>query len=223
MSVKPGSKRVLVVAAHSDDEVLGVGGTITRHILCDDSVTVAIAADCRTARPGHREPPALHPASIETSNILGTTLRFLGFPGMSLADGPELGLTCAVEAVIHEVKPDTVYTHHPSDPNSDHRAVAAAVMVATRPIGPEAPRRVFCFETPSSTEWCWQPTFAPNFFVDVTATFDKKLLAMACFTAELRPPPHPRGIEALRARAAYWGQVAGVTCAEPFVLVRGVW
>lgn len=213
--------KVGILVAHSDDEVLGVGGTAAWHVARGDEVLVAIAADCRTARPGYTEPPSLLPAALEAALVLGTDGRFLGFRGMTLGDGPELALNRSVEQVIREWRPDVVYTHHQSDPNSDHRAVARAVMVATRPIG-AAPSRVLCFETPSSTEWHWGGDFRPNYFVDITGTIDRKLKAMACYAAELRAAPHPRRLEALLARAAYWGQVAGCHYAEPFMLVREI-
>ena len=98
-------------------------------------------------------------------------------------------------------------------------------MVACRPIGDRYPRRVLCFETPSSSEWSSPDpslVFAPNHFVDVSTTIDRKLEAMARYKTELRPAPHPRSLESLRARAQYWGQIVSVAYAEPFVVVRDV-
>ncbi len=212
--------KVMVFAAHADDEVLGVGGTIARHDAARDEVVVVITGDCRSARVDLV--PSLPIEAQHAAAILGHGVRFLGFRAMTLADGPELLLTQRIEALLREARPDVVYTHHPADPNTDHRAVARSVMVATRPIGPDAPNRILCFETPSSTDWYWGGGFVPNVFVDITNTLDRKLAAMACYETELRPPPHPRGIEALRTRAAYWGQVAGCMYAEPFVLAREV-
>jgi LmbE family N-acetylglucosaminyl deacetylase len=103
--------------------------------------------------------------------------------------------------------------------------VSEAVMVACRPVSAAAPRRLYCFETPSSTEWSPPDLalqFLPNTFVDVAATLERKLQAMACYASEVRPHPHPRALESLRARAAVWGQHAGLAFAEPFCLVRGI-
>ena len=75
------------------------------------------------------------------------------------------------------------------------------------------------------TEWSWpdvNAAFVPNHFVDVSATIDRKLAAMACYTSEVRPAPHPRFIDALRSRAAYWGQVVTRPYAEAFVVGRQV-
>ena len=98
-------------------------------------------------------------------------------------------------------------------------------MVACRPVGDAYPRSVYLFETPSSTEWSWPDpasAFIPQHFVDVTAALERKLAAMACYTSELRPAPHPRSLAALRSRAAYWGQIIGRAYAEAFVVARHV-
>lgn len=209
--------KILVVAAHPDDELLGCGGTVARHVAQGDGVSVIIAADCMSARQGGEA--HLPDAAIRAARILGTEIRFLGLRGMTLS--PDLALNRLIDGAVREARPDVVYTHHAGDPNSDHRAVALATMIATRPMG-EFPRRVLSLETPSSTEWGWAQDFRPTYFVDVTETIDRKLEAMACYGAELRPLPHPRGLEALRTRAAYWGQVAGCAYAEPFMLMREV-
>ena len=211
---------VLLVVAHPDDEVLGVGGTAARHVAAGDNVVAYIAADCMSARVGGE--PRLPDAALEAAKVIGLTLRFGGFGGMTLATLRDTVRNRAVEDAVRELRPEVVYTHHLGDPNSDHRAMAAATMIATRPICDGAPARVLCFETPSSTEWGWESRFEPNVFIDVTATIGCKLNAMACYDAELRQPPHPRSLESLRDRAAYWGQIAGVRYAEPFALMREI-
>lgn len=216
--------KVMVICAHADDEVLGAGGAICRHVAQGDVVRGFILADCRTARTSHRAPPALHSAALEAAKVLGIEgVLFGGRRGMSLGEEPELPLVQAIEAELAAFQPEVVYTHHAGDLNSDHRAVSRAVMVATRPYGAHQPGRVLHFEVPSSTGWETPSTFAPNYFVALSgALLDTKLAAMACYKEELRPAPHPRSLEALRTRAAYWGQVCGAAYAEPFQLMREV-
>lgn len=218
------SKRVLIVAAHADDEVLGAGGAIARHATAGDDVRVLIMADCRTARPDWRKPPALNAAAIEAAKVLGVSGVLFGERGgMTLDAGPELPLVQIIETELKLARPDVVYTHHAGDLNSDHRAVSHAVMVATRPFGAWTPELVLHFEVPSSTGWETPSAFAPNHFVALPAgILERKLAAMACYAEELRPAPHPRSIEGLRHRAAYWGQQCGVEYAEPFMLMREV-
>jgi len=218
--------RVLVVAAHPDDELLGVGATIARHVDAGDTVTAVVVSEGATTRYGAAGERTLVDAGRAAAAVLGVAdLRFLGLPDQHLDARPILEVIQAVEGVTRDVRPEIVYTHHWGDVNRDHRVVSEAVLVACRPVGPDAPRRLLCFETPSSTEWSAPDpasAFVPNWFVDATATIEKKLAAMACYPTELRPPPHPRSLESLRSRAQYWGQIAGRSYAEAFVLVREI-
>lgn len=213
---------VLILAAHPDDELLGCGGTVARHVDDGDHVAALIVADCASARDPSVA-PTLPPAAVLAAGALGgVELVFGGLHGLSLAQEARF-VRLAVEGAVRVFAPEVVYTHSPIDLNSDHRAVAEAALVACRPIGARFPRRVLAFETPSSTEWSSGGFFAPQVFVDISTTIERKLAAMACYSAELREPPHPRGLDALRARAAYWGQVSGCRYAESFSLVREVW
>ncbi len=218
--------KVLIVAAHPDDELLGVAGTIARHVDDGDEVTCVVCSEGATARYEADAANALQEAGRKAANVLGVReIRFLGFRDQHLDAQPVLTVIQAVEAVMRDVVPCIVYTHHWGDVNRDHKVVNEAVMVACRPVGDHHPRAVFLFETPSSTEWSWPDpasAFLPNHFVDVSATIERKLEAMACYPTELRPPPHPRALESLRTRAAYWGQLVGRAYAEPFVVARQV-
>jgi LmbE family N-acetylglucosaminyl deacetylase len=218
--------RVLVLAAHPDDELLGVGGTIARHADDGDEVVCVVASEGASTRYGEGAANELQEAGRAAARILGAAdVRFLGLPDQRLDAGPVLDVIQAIEKVVDDVAPDVVYTHHWGDVNRDHRVISEAVMVACRPIGDRFPRSVYLFETPSSTEWSWpdlQAAFVPNHFVDVTGTLDRKLSAMACYKSEVRPAPHPRSLEALRSRAAYWGQIVTRSYAEAFVVARQV-
>ena len=218
----PASSHVLAVVAHADDETLGPGGTLAHFASAGCRVVVAIAADCRTVR-SRGATPGLLPEALVAAEALGVEPpEFLGFPAMTLDRDPdELRLVRAIEGLLERERPAVVLTHFAWDVNSDHRAVSRAVAVACRPIGPFAPRTVLAFETPSSTEWGLAP-FVPTMFYDIETTLDAKLDALACYASELRPFPHPRSAEALRARAAFWGQTAGLQYAEPFILLRHV-
>jgi len=217
---------VLVIAAHPDDELLGVGGTIARHADDGDEVVCVVASEGASTRYGDGAAETLESCGRAAAAILGAReLRFLGMRDQHLDAQPVLTVIQAIENVVDELEPDVVYTHHWGDVNRDHRVLSEAVMVACRPIGDRFPRSVYLFETPSSTEWSWpdaNAAFVPNHFVDITSTIDRKLAAMACYTSELRPAPHPRSLEALRSRAAYWGQVVTRAYGEAFVVGRQV-
>jgi LmbE family N-acetylglucosaminyl deacetylase len=218
--------RVLVIAAHPDDELLGLGATVARHVEDGDEVTVVIVSEGATSRYDQGAEGTLRDAAGAAARTLGVgDLRFLGMRDQYLDAGPILEVTRPIEKVVSEVRPEVVYTHHWGDLNRDHRVVSEAAMVACRPVGDGAPRRLYCFETPSSSEWSSTDlslAFVPNVFVDATVTIEKKLAAMARYATEVRPAPHPRALESLRARARYWGQIVGKAYAEAFVLVREI-
>lgn len=216
--------RVLVIAAHPDDELLGLGATVAAHAAAGDEVVSVVVSEGASVRYEDGADRTLQACGRKAAEVLGVrSLRFLGLPDQRLDGRPIIDVIQPIESIVSELAPEVVYTHHWGDLNRDHRVVSEAVMVACRPVGPSYPRRLLCFETPSSSEWSSTDLslqFVPNTFVDVTATIEKKLEAMACYPTELRPAPHPRSLEALRSRAQYWGQIVGRAYAEAFVLVR---
>lgn len=184
--------RIACFAAHPDDEVLGVGGTLQRHRDAGDQVLTFVLYECRT-----RAAPGTHWARMER----GTD--------------PQQG----IEDMVHNERPDIVYTHYAGDINADHRRVSEAVRVACRPYAAPSVKRLLEFYTPSSTEW--GEAFHPNVYVDITDTLaDKVALMEDDYASEMREPPHPRSADMLRAAAAFWGSHVGYAAAEPFVLVR---
>lgn len=197
--------RVLVVAAHPDDELLGVGGTILRHVAAGDDVFIDILCNGSL-----RDYPSRVTAAYAAANDNGYFVRFMG-------EYDQLGY------VVPEVDAtgyDIVYTHHPGDLNRDHRLVAEAVQVACRPYTSDV-RSLRYFETPSSTEW--GTGFSPNLFVGIDAYLGEKLSLLSLYESEMRDPPHPRSADALIHRARYWGSVSGSPAAEAFVIGRERW
>ena len=215
-------RKVLVVAAHPDDEVLGAGGTLIRHFKAGDEVRALIVCSAHSIRykEGEHEQPA---DAQRASHYLGAKTVGLGFPDQRLDAGSNLELIQALEREIQDFQPDVVFTHHWGDVNADHVRIAEAVDVATRPYAAPFIRRVYSFETPSSSEWTASQRdrpFTPNVFSDISAELDRKLDAMRCYRSELRPYPHPRSLRSLRERAGYWGSVANMPAAEPLMLLR---
>ena len=219
--------RVLVLAAHPDDEVLGMGGTLCLHAAAQGD---AVRVVCVTDGSSTQYPDDM--ATRERKNdeakraaaVLGVEdYVHLDLPDMRLDTLAHAELNGVVEEHVREVGPVLVYTAHP-DVNTDHRALFDSVAVATRPTPGQAVRRVLTYAPASSTEWTPAATnwFVPNWFVDVTATLERKLEAFACFETERRDYPHPRNDRALRAHAEFYGASVGCEYAEPFVLVRNV-
>jgi LmbE family N-acetylglucosaminyl deacetylase len=217
---------VLVLAAHPDDEILGAGGTLVGHARAGDEVHAVVVSEGAGSRYGDGMADELRAQGRRASAEMGfASLRFEALPDQRLETLPLIELTQRLEAVVDDVRPDTVYTHFPEDVNNDHRVVARAAWTACRPYRAPFVQRFLAFETPSSTEWAWPllgSAFTPNRYVDITETLDAKVHAMTCYESELREYPHPRSERALRERAAYWGSRIGRAAAEPFCVLREI-
>jgi LmbE family N-acetylglucosaminyl deacetylase len=218
-------RRILVVAAHPDDEILGMGGTIAKHAL-HEGVEVAVlwvSEGSSTQYPGDEQIAQQKfreaEAAAKTLGVTHCMQRTL--PDMRLDTVGHVEVNRVVEDAVDEFGPDTVYTVHP-DVNMDHRTVFHSVMVATRPYAGGSVRRVLSYATTSGIEWTapFEASFAPNVFVDVTATIEDKVSAFSCYQTETRPWPHPRSSRAIRSNAESWGSGVGWAYAEPFVLIR---
>lgn len=223
---------VLVFSAHPDDEVIGVGGTIAKHVEQGDTVNVVIIAEGKSSRyDNYKKPeiPLLDASYLETQNaceILGVSkFKRLNFPDNRLDSLNLLEIVKVVENNIKEFNPDIVYTQYGGDINVDHEVVYKAVMTATRPLPNNNVKWVYAYETLSSTEWNYdvKDAFTPNYFVDIESHLKRKINAMSCYSSELRDYPHPRSLDAIEYNAKVWGAKVGVRAAEAFKLVRGLW
>src|ERR1700730_6095088 len=198
----PAPSSVLVVAAHPDDEILGCGGTMTCLAREGHEVRIAILAEGMSSRYAHREDADqqqlqhLHARAQQAADKVGAKeLVLCQLPDNRLDTVPLLDVVKMVEDLVARFRPEIIYTHHPGDLNVDHGVVHRAVLTATRPTAGQRVREIYAFEVPSSTEWAFgslQPAFRPNVFVDVSATLDTKIAAMACYETETREFPHPR-------------------------------
>lgn len=216
---------ILVTAAHPDDEILGVGGTIAKHVAAGDSVFVCIVSEGATARGG--DVARQIECAKKACNELGVSKVFLlALPDQKLDTLPLLEITRKIEEVVAEVKPVIVYTHFYGDLNRDHQIVCEATLIAARPNG--IVRKILCFETVSSTEWNapQRMPFTPNVYVNIEDTFNIKLRALDHYTRtsanEIKDFPHPRSIKNLTALAETRGSAAGFKKAEAFMLVREI-
>lgn len=211
--------RVLVIAAHPDDELLGCGGTIALHARAGRAVTVVIACEGESLRYG-REGVGQQQHIRRAAETLGICdVRCLQFADQQLDTLSLTELITPLEAVVREVRPGVVYTQWGGDVNRDHQILFQAALVATRPpedgIG-----AVYAFDTASSTEWAYPRSFNADTWVDISETLEVKIAAMACYESEVRPYPHPRSLEALRHRARAWGNQHCLDAAEVFMTIR---
>jgi LmbE family N-acetylglucosaminyl deacetylase len=231
--IVPEMTRVLVVAAHPDDEVLGCGGTIARHADAGDEVHVLIVAEGSTSRQKERdrsqvrdELSALVKAAQTAGLILGTAgVQLLDLPDNRLDALDRLDLIKQIEESIQLYQPECVYVHHAGDVNVDHRRLHEAVVTACRPTPGHLAKRLLSFEVASSTEW--QPpgsaqAFQPNWFVDISEQWQRKQEALIAYASEMRPWPHARSLKALEHLSRWRGAQVGVEAAEAFCLLRNL-
>ena len=212
---------VLAVAAHPDDEILGLGGVLARHVQDGDIVRVVIVGEGSTSRsdvdPGDLS--ALLESSVAAAKILGYEAPIhLGLPDNRLDSFDLLELVKKIEGIVIDIKPDVIYTHHRGDLNLDHRIVYDAVRIAARPLPGGGVKAMYTFETVSSTEW-GAVTFEPNRYVDIGSFLDKKMNALDAYYEEMRPFPHPRSKQAIEALARMRGASVGLSAAEAFQTV----
>jgi LmbE family N-acetylglucosaminyl deacetylase len=222
------NNRVLVVAAHADDEALGCGGTICRHVEAGDWVEVLFL----TNGVGSRKD--VDAGAVERrSNAMNVALKILGvhnhasydFPDNALDTVSILAIVKAIASFIEQSKiPNIVYTHHAGDLNIDHQTAHRAVMTYFRPQAHESvPEAIYSFEVPSSTGWfgaSGHSSFIPNYFVNITQTIDKKLASLEAYEEEMRAWPHARSLDAVKNLAGYRGSHVGLSAAEAFVVER---
>lgn len=222
---------ILVVAAHPDDEVLGLAGTMKKYINRDYKAYSIILGEGMTSRTTKRDETSkdliysLHQETLKAAEIIGyEKVFFSNFPDNRFDSVDLLDIIKEIEKYVNQLKPDIIFTHHYGDLNIDHRKTFEAVITACRPVGDYSVKEIYCFETPSSTEWNFQydNAFKPNVFIDIQDTLQSKLDAMECYKTELGEYPHPRSLKALEINAARWGTVVGMNYAEAFELLRKV-
>tara|TARA_Y100000816_G_scaffold292343_1_gene287103 strand:- start:1693 stop:2403 length:711 start_codon:yes stop_codon:yes gene_type:complete len=225
------NKKVLVVAAHPDDEMLGVGGTI-HNLVAKKKVTAyaLLLSKGILSRKGIENKKNLAKQEkniIKASSIIGFQNTFtLDFPDNRFDSFDLLEAVRLVESKIASLKPDVIFTHHSMDLNIDHRITFQAVITATRPVPSSNPISIFSFETPSSTEWQSNESnkaFLPNFFIEIKKNdLIAKQKALKAYTTECKEYPHPRSVKSLEIIAQRWGINIGVKYAEAFRLVRHI-
>lgn len=224
------SKTILVVAAHSDDEALGCGGAIAKHISEGDIVHVVFLTDGVGSRTdddgGATDAAARNVSSLFALKVLGLSednVTAFSFPDNSMDSLPRLEIVKAIESVISRVQPAVVYTHHAGDLNVDHRYAYEATMTACRPQPGFCVEEIYSYEVASSTAWVGASfgcSFIPTRFVNIENHAAQKRNALEAYHEEMRDFPHARSIKAVEALAQYRGSQVGMVAAEAFAVER---
>lgn len=220
--------KIIVVAPHADDEILGCGATIAKHLSHGDKVYVIIATNASIGAPELFNEESIEIVRKEAKNahqILGVQKTyFLDFPAPALNSFPEYKISLQLSEIFKQINPNYLYLPHPGDMHQDHKAIYRASLVAARPIENNTITHIYCYETLSETDWSplQESNFIPNHFVDVGQVFEKKLQAMQSFESQLKEFPNSRSLENIEALAKLRGATIGTERAEAFMVERQI-
>lgn len=218
--------KVLIIAPHPDDEIIGVGGTIAKRTTAGHDVYVCVMTKGCEPLFSSDSVNQVRTECKEADLSLGVKETiFLDFPAAMLETVPRYKLNDAIVKVIQRVKPDEVYLPHRGDMQQDHKMVVDAAMVALRPKYEHVVKRIYAYETLSETGWDIPNTvneFIPTVYEDISDTLGKKLDAMRRFRSQLTDYPAARSLGAIEALAKYRGATVNMMAAEAFTLIREI-
>ena len=224
-------RRVLILAAHPDDEILGCGGLISR---CNsDETTFKVVflgegSSCRFIQTNSQEVSNAIQLRTQCAKDALSSLNVFHYEFNDLPCGrfdqvPMLEITKIIESAIVSFMPDTVFTHSSKDANNDHRIVFKSTISATRPGAINHVMKVLSYEVLSSSEWSFNEVFKPNTFIKLSENdIVRKFEALSIYASELKPYPFPRSFEGIRSLAMVRGMQCGYEFAEAFSLVREI-
>lgn len=226
--MKNKKKKILIIVAHSDDETIGMGGTIKRHAIAGDEINVISMTNGVGSRDNTDQTSVLsrEKSANEASKILGFNwVKRFDFPDNQLDNVSLLEIIKAIESIKLFIKPELIYTHTGADLNIDHKIVLNAVLTAFRPLNEESCKEIRTFEVPSATDYGHDTLagkFAPNLFVDIKKFEKDKLSALQAYSQEMKPYPNSRSIKSIINLARMRGNRVGLDIAEAFQIIRKI-
>ncbi len=219
--------KVLVIAPHADDEILGCGATMAKYAAEGSEVYVIIATNASIGAPelySKENIKLVRSEALKAHKIIGVSKTyFLDFPAPALNAFPEYKISIEFSKIFTQLRPTHLYLPHPGDLHQDHNAIYKAALVSARPQGLHKIPNIYCYETLSETEWApmqGNNSFIPNSFIEISNYFNHKIRAMQSYKSQLRDFPHPRSIETLEALSKFRGATVGVDKAEAFSVER---
>ncbi len=218
--------KILVVAPHPDDEVLGVGGTLAR--LISEGAEAYVVVLTKGMPPEFPEDlyKIARQEAKAANDILGVKeVFFLDLPAARLDTVPHREMNIQLSQVYKKVLPDILFIPFVGDIHMDHQLAFLSGMVVGRPNGPHAPKYIYAYETLSETNWnapYITANFVPNVFIDISEYLETKIQAMEKYASQIKPFPNERSAEALRALATVRGSTVGRFAAEAFYLIRNI-
>ena len=218
-------RKVIVISAHPDDETLGVGGTLLKHKQNRDMLAWLIITSVSEEYGFSKDRVNSRKDEInQVAKMIGfESVYQLNYPTMSLNSDIINDMIPKISLIFSEFKPEVIYVMNRSDAHSDHRYTFDAVMACTKSFRFPYIKRVLMYECISETEFAPplpEKVFIPNYFVDISEFFDKKLEIMQVYQSELGEHPFPRSNKNIEALATFRGATVGVKFAEAFQVVK---
>lgn len=225
-------KKILVVAAHPDDEIIGCGGTIFKHAKNGDIINTVILGEGIQSRFEKNlinkniklQKERLYKCSNTANKIIGVKKVFFEKLSDNRLDSLDLlEVIKILEKYINKFKPEIIYTHSNKDLNIDHRIVFEAVLTASRPKILQTVKKILSFEIPSSTDWTFgtiNSSFNPNYFVNIDKEIKQKVRSLKIYKSEMYNYPNSRSIENCKNISKVRGAAVGFKNAEAFELIR---
>lgn len=222
------NKNILIIVAHTDDETIGMGGTIANHTKDGDKVFAVSMTDGVGSRDNQTAGDINQRdiAANKASKILGFEWLEAGkFSDNEMDKSSLIEVVKYIENIKNLSQPDIVYTHASSDLNIDHRIVSEAVLTAFRPQPNEKCREIRAFEVSSATDYGHKSvtgSFYPNLFIDISNTWKEKLMALKEYASEMRDYPHTRSFEGIENLSRLRGNQVGLRQVEAFEIIRKI-
>ena len=217
------NKKILIIAAHPDDEILGCGGTILK-LKKNNLIKVIFMTNGTDARGKNKKASQKR---IQGCLNLFKKLKLnkpliLNFPDNKMDSVPLLKIVKKIEEILSKFNPEVVFTHFDGCLNIDHQITFKATVTACRPLKKTSVKKILSFEVPSSTEWALSKDkkFQPNYYINISKYIKEKILLMKYYKDEIRPFPHSRSLKSIKTLSEYRGASAGVKNAEAFYLYR---
>ena len=210
-------KKVCVIAVHPDDETLGCGGTILKHLKNGDEVHCVFVTDGDESQGVLIDRLAKHYGF--------TSVTRLGMPELKLADLSLNELVPALAGVMKKIAPNVLYIPNRSDAHSDHRAVFEALIACTKAFRFPSIEQILMCEVISETDFNLglpEQVFNPNYFVDITDEWEGKTQALEICKDQMLPYPFTRNESTMEALNRYRGSLINVEYAEAFMALKTI-